>query len=375
MQRTSSPFSVGAAALAALVLAACSGDEAGLSGPGGDSEFDARSTASAVESAAPDTQQNGDLLGTLALVSGAIGADTGLPGTSVVVVDGLTPTLDPASVEALLSRGDAGAPAPSLSLLLPDLLLGKTLVWNPATGEYEVDPDRTGAPASGVRFVMYAINPVTGEPTEPLDEIGYVELVDESAEDTGLRLRVRAVDTTGDVPLELVNYFVEGSLEVAGESRVTLLARGFLDDGTDRLDFDLATEVVVPAQGNAAQVVATYALALQEGAAVTLEMGADVDLENPDSGTLQLELVVEDGGDVVQLTVAVDGQQNMDGTVGFNGETVVEIGGTATEPTFTRPDGSELTAEEREALADMVEAVEEILDFAESIFSVYDTGQ
>lgn len=375
MQRTSSPRPVGAAVLAALVLAACSGDEAGPAGPGGNSGFDARSAAAAVESAAPDTQQNGDLLGTLSLVSGAVDADAGLPGTSVVVVNGLAPTLDPASVEALLSREDAGAAAPSLSVLLPDPLLGKTLVWNPETGEYEVDPDRTGAPASGVRFVMYAIDPATGEPAEPLDELGHVELVDESAEDTGLRLRVRAVDTTGDSPLELLNYFVDGSLEVSGESRVELLSRGFLDDGTDRLDFDLATEVVVPPQGTTAQLIATYALALREGAAVILDLGADVDLESPDSGTLQLELAVENDGDVVRLTVDVDGQQNMEGTVSFNGETVVEIGGTAAEPTFTRPDGSELTAEEREALRDMVEAVEEILDFAESLFSVFDTAE
>ena len=44
--------------------------------------------------------------------------------------------------------------------------------------------DRTGAPANGVRFLLYAVDPVTFQPVEPLVEAGYVDITDLSGGNT-----------------------------------------------------------------------------------------------------------------------------------------------------------------------------------------------
>lgn len=89
-----------------------------------------------------------------------------------------------------LALGSAGAPATlklSLSRTLapvaeiranaiPDGDKGKTFVYDVGTNTYVPDPDATGAPASGVRFVLYAW--VEGEvlPPLPLTRVGYVDI-------------------------------------------------------------------------------------------------------------------------------------------------------------------------------------------------------
>ena len=63
------------------------------------------------------------------------------------------------------------------SAAIPAEFVGKTFVWNGTA--YEVST-LIGAPAGGVRFLLYAIDPVTRIPTTPLTETGYVDLVDMS---------------------------------------------------------------------------------------------------------------------------------------------------------------------------------------------------
>lgn len=54
---------------------------------------------------------------------------------------------------------------------LPEAALGKTFEWDVATGAY-VASDRAGAPSNGVQFILYQLNGDTGEPAEPLVEVG-----------------------------------------------------------------------------------------------------------------------------------------------------------------------------------------------------------
>ena len=63
--------------------------------------------------------------------------------------------------------------------VLPAEVLGKTFEYNSGTAQYEAT-ERAGAPANGVRFILYAINPVTQVPVEPLTEAGYADVLDES---------------------------------------------------------------------------------------------------------------------------------------------------------------------------------------------------
>jgi hypothetical protein len=129
--------------------------------------------------------------------------------------------------------------SPSNTLgLIPDELKGKTFEWDVQVHHYVVT-DRPGAPANGVRFILYAINPITRRPAEPLVEVGYVDLIDLSTE-TSRSLQI-VVAGVGGTP-EYVNYTVAGTVT---PGQFTATANGFISNGesgdaSKRLDFDLA---------------------------------------------------------------------------------------------------------------------------------------
>jgi hypothetical protein len=129
--------------------------------------------------------------------------------------------------------------SPSNTLgLIPDELKGKTFEWDVPTHHY-VATDRPGAPANGVRFILYAINPITRRPAEPLVEVGYVDLHDLSVDNTrSLRIVVAGVDGT---PV-YVDYTVAGTVT---PGQFTASANGFISNGetgdaSKKLIFNLA---------------------------------------------------------------------------------------------------------------------------------------
>ena len=87
--------------------------------------------------------------------------------------------------EAAKTAGPAAAP------IISDTHRGVTFVFDPASDEYAPDPDRTGAPETGVRFITYELDG-TGTPIVE-QETGHADLIDEgdgSAEDIVLHLTV-----------------------------------------------------------------------------------------------------------------------------------------------------------------------------------------
>lgn len=58
---------------------------------------------------------------------------------------------------------------------IPDNVKGETFAWNADTRAYVADATVTGAPANGVRFLLYSWDVLNG-PTTPLNRIGYVDV-------------------------------------------------------------------------------------------------------------------------------------------------------------------------------------------------------
>ena len=94
----------------------------------------------------------------------------------------------------------------------------------------------TGAPANGVRFILYAINPVTGEPVDPLQEVGYADLLDQSTGSSN-SVRVQLVSNN-------VTYFDYGVTGSSTASSAQVVVDGYVTDGTTRVNFDLNTSAV-----------------------------------------------------------------------------------------------------------------------------------
>lgn len=105
----------------------------------------------------------------------------GLPTSMAsIVAAGPTRLPDRRSAGRILDRVNAEPTVERMSVI-PAAVLGKTLVWNLANEEYEVS-DLLGAPANGVRFRLYAIDPETSLPADPLVYVGYADLTREGTQ-------------------------------------------------------------------------------------------------------------------------------------------------------------------------------------------------
>src|SRR5205807_171590 len=67
--------------------------------------------------------------------------------------------------------------------VIPSTVWGKTYVWDVTAHTYAEDPSPAVAgPSTGVRLILYAIDPITRHVVEsPLTAVGYVDLVDQSS--------------------------------------------------------------------------------------------------------------------------------------------------------------------------------------------------
>jgi hypothetical protein len=243
---------------------------------------------------------------------------------------------------ATLLRTYIGSDGPSFGssspmAIFPADLLGATFVWNTGQG-YVEDPNATGAPANGIRLILYTVNPLTREPVQPLDPRGYLDITDESTVSTDA-LHLVAV-------WEDVTYLDYVASAVTTTSSLTLSAEGFVSNGTDQVDFDLTFTVT------STSVSVDYLLTHDQGAVqLTGSITAD---------TIDVVLTVDDGDNQVALDVTIT-ESTVVGTIEYNGDVAVEIGGTPEEPTWTRPDGTPLTQAELAALVAFGELIDEII--------------
>ncbi len=246
--------------------------------------------------------------------------------------------------------------------LIPDTLKGKTFEWDVAAGHYVVT-DRPGAPADGVRFILYAINPITRRPAEPLVEVGYVDLHDLSTDTTrSLRIVVAGV---GDTPV-YVDYTVAGTVS---PGQFVATANGFISNGetgeaSKTLTFDLsATLTETSFTFNAsltldhpAVTITETTTATKDGPTVTLTI--DFTLTEP---TQKVQLI----GTVTVTDDERAGDGHRDGGPGrddhegivtadlqvlVNDQLFATIKGTAPEIAILGADGQPLGEEERHAL-------------------------
>jgi hypothetical protein len=355
-----------AVAVCATVLAGCSGDPvsappAALSDPAGlsndvqslDAPFGAAvlQSFSAVGGATPLNARTTSFLAAMAPTRPALTLRaTGTTRKQVFAVRALRPAFSTA------------APAGPGSLI-PDSLWGRVYVWDTSTGDY-VEGATTGGPATGVRFTLYAINPLTNVPAEPLNAIGYADLSDESST-SQYKLGVLVADPSNTY----ADYLITAT---ATASSFTAFAVGYVTDGTHRLDFNNT------ASATSTKVAIDLALALNQPA-VSARLQAVVEVGNPTS-VLTLSFNVTRGTEIVVLsgTLAATVDQSSSSatanlTITVNTSRFATITGTiqsgsATGYTYNGPDRA-LTASEREAVDQLLTAPSTIVAATDPVYA------
>ncbi len=235
-------------------------------------------------------------------------------------------------------------------LLIPDSFRGRTYEYDAVAG-WVYNADRTGAPANGIRFILYEVNPITNEPGTT--EIGWVDAMDESTETTGVvRLSVWSAD------VEYINYTVSATVLVGS---IGFNIEGFVSDGTTQVDFSLS--VSMDATFASSQVEIDYQIDVPSSdfsVSASMVIAFDAGTE---TGSMTLEVSFTQGANNVLIQGSFD-EQTDGGTleVLVNGDPFASI--TISGETFTivGPDGGELTQEQMQALGEITDAIGDVFD-------------
>ena len=332
--------SVTAAALLAFA-AGCSHDSTAPDAP-----FDAAGTSSdvaaidesfdapALESyAAASTQMS-------AVVGGSISAAIRATPSAALVRTGKAGALRYAASLAKSYTANGGL-RPSFSTAaaaIPAEYAGVTFVYDIDTDTY-IASDLTGAPSNGVRFLLYAVNPVTTMPIEPLVEVGYADF------------RVTETATGGTVQVIVVSggvtYLDYSLTATGGVSSASITIDGYATNGTDRVNFDLGTTV----SGTSTKIVVgiDYTLVLPTRGGFRLNIDGTTTLTETTTVT---KVDLEARGD--HGTVSIEGTEtNGAGTfdVAVNGDLLAVITVTSGgAPTIAGADGQPLSEAEQDAM-------------------------
>ena len=215
-------------------------------------------------------------------------------------------------------------------------VLGQTLAYDSAAGHYVVS-GRRGAPANGVRIVLYAETadhrPIVGQ------EVGFAELTDEaplSATTGAVRLSV----VTGGVTR--LSYGVSFTLPgVAPQLGID----GFVADASNRLEFAMAAN---PSATTAGSGIVNASLRVPR---VSVEVLATIHAAPDGSGAINL--VVASGADRIAADVGMSAGQ-VDASFTVNGVLLARASGAAASPVIVGATGRALSADERKALGRIV---------------------
>ena len=249
-----------------------------------------------------------------------------------------------------LSLSTYGSGGPSLQSLPPEVL-GTTFVFDTLTDTY-VESDRTGAPASGVRFIVYAIDPFDGPIVD--QEVGYADLIDTSPGSqlsVGMRLLLVSGATT---------YLDYAFTATPTQSSILIGVDGYLSDGTTKLNFSVDTDLSFTEEELGIDVDFSFGIpSRQFSTAGSFEVTS-----SETASLLEIDLTIMSGGTKIRYDVVEDANsETINGTVYVNNAIFATISGDAADPVVAGAGGAELTAEETVALVEMLELAEACLEF------------
>jgi hypothetical protein len=236
---------------------------------------------------------------------------------------------------AMLIKKDKPGGLSAAMMAIPTAVAGKTFVYDVSTSTY-VASDLSGAPANGVRFLLYAVDPVTYLPADPLDQTGYVDITDLSSGTTqAARIQVVSGSTT------YIDYTVSYS-SGATSGRVSVL--GYVTDGIGHTaNINLRSTITV-----SAGLTLTYSLTMPDReVAINLTVSVS-DVTLPDS-PINVNLTMRGPNGTVTMT----GQfAETSGTINvrINGDAFATITTDGTTTTIVRTDGTPMSDEDYVAL-------------------------
>lgn len=282
------------------------------------------------------------------------------------IVTQLVPLAEPAtarSFAASLFRDMADARrdgAPAAIQVISNGARGRTFVYDAALDDYRVDSTRTGAPANGVRFVLYAVD--ASDRPIPAQEIGYADLLDDGpVVGDEVVLRLVAVER-GRTVLDYRTRAVQ-----LGEGTGRIEVNGFVVDGADRLSFTIGVDG--EDIGGATEVALDFLLRMEDrGFSVT---GAVRGVDGDEEGDGDIDLTIRHGAHSLRVELTTTGGE-VDGTFRLDDRLFVTVSGPQADPMVRGAGGEGLTGAELLLVLHVVDVVDDVFDLVEDLLQPID---
>jgi len=326
------------AAGVALAVAACSGGDSN-----GPAEFNAQGTTADMSAAQSAFQAQ--QVSSFAVLSPGI--STVLNGSAVVkssalAVRGTNAARAARELATIVPKSGA---AQAAVMAIPQQYLGTTFVWDAGTSAY-VASNLTGAPSDGVRFLLYAVDPVLLQPVEPLVETGYVDITDHGTMST-VDVNVKVVEGA----VVYLNYNVTAH---ATNSGGVVGISGFASDGTTLANFDL--DITLTETATSETLAYTYQVNVPSRH-LTLTWTLSMTSVNQGDFTATLDFVANGPNGNVRLTGSY-GVSLQTLTIRVNGADFATVDLTGSEPVITGADGEPLSSDDEASMQAIVEFYE-----------------
>ncbi len=307
---------------------------------------------SAADLAAVSDAFGTDVYASLAAMGDGFGSVAAAPALAAQVIDaGWLTASSPQQWELYGGEiAEAFRSASAAALLIPESFRGRTYEYS-AVREWYHNPTRTGAPENGIRFVLYEVDPITGEPGTT--EVGWVDVLDESTATAGVvRLSVWSAG------VEYINYTVSATVLIGS---VGFAIEGFVTDGTTPVDFSLNVSFDATFATSRAEIDYQIDVPLRDFS-ISANMVMEFDA-GTESGSITIDASFTQGANTVAIQGSFDSQTDggslevlVNGspfaTITISGESISVVG----------PDGAELSAAHMEALRQITDALGNVLD-------------
>jgi hypothetical protein len=246
--------------------------------------------------------------------------------------------------------------------IFPDSLLGSVYAWNTDSGRYTRSAP-TGGPATGVRFLLYATAAGADHPSLPLVQIGYADLLDESAGGT-TKLHILVKNNAGTATFLDYLFSGSGNSSAFTASVVGTVTNGLAGNANKTLSFNIGVS------GSSTSITLTVSLALNNPAVTVQETVTVVD--DGTTLTLTVSFTFTRPGESVRLAGSVailhaDGSATFNVTVTVNGGTYCTVTGATHQPVITRMGGGQLTGAELAALGHLLAAAADVSEHVTGI--------
>lgn len=282
------------------------------------------------------------------------------PGSSLLQTLQLRERVAPGAVPSDPSGMDGVTAGETAALRVPAGLAGRTLVWDAVDGYIPVSGG--GAPAAGVRFVLYRMDPYTGYPTTPLAETGVLDLVDEYSP-SGDAVRVTALRTAGPDRV-IADYVVALSgTGTYSEGGMQMTAGGMFGDAA-RVELDLSERMTWSASADRDELALDYGFR-RGGRSVTLSGRAASRFEAYEWESFDFDVAFRGSRPNVDLEARIGPDGSLRGEIRSDGRLAVHIGGYDGYPTFERAGQQRLSVWEEEVLFDVWTGISDLILMAD----------